>query len=89
MRRVLRYLEWQAGWWRERLAPRPDASLGVAAGIRAYALKQADLHKRIGNFFENKWTMPVGEAARKMVAFEAAAQQERPLALDEFFAVSD
>ncbi|KAJ7719325.1 hypothetical protein B0H14DRAFT_3521336 [Mycena olivaceomarginata] len=41
MRRVLRYLEWQVRRWWDRVAPRGDLTVAAAAGVRAYALKQA------------------------------------------------
>ncbi|KAJ7879447.1 hypothetical protein B0H13DRAFT_1472018, partial [Mycena leptocephala] len=41
MRRVVRYLGWQAEWWRARTALRQALSAQVAAGVRSYALKQA------------------------------------------------
>ncbi|KAJ7856844.1 hypothetical protein B0H14DRAFT_3448242 [Mycena olivaceomarginata] len=40
MRRVLRYLEWQAQWWRDRATRRKDWDSATAAGAEAYALKQ-------------------------------------------------
>ncbi|KAJ7169372.1 hypothetical protein C8R43DRAFT_821317, partial [Mycena crocata] len=56
MRRVLRYLGWQSGWWREREAWRTeDVSPELAAGLRAYALKQAAWHDRLGVHFHDKW----------------------------------
>ncbi|KAJ7105451.1 hypothetical protein C8R43DRAFT_1140778 [Mycena crocata] len=85
MRRALRYLGWQEGWWRERVALRTDVSVEVGAGLRAYALKQADLHRRVSRFWERKWKMPAVAAAERMLAFEAASVEDGP-ALDEFFA---
>ncbi|KAJ7828475.1 hypothetical protein B0H14DRAFT_3466313 [Mycena olivaceomarginata] len=32
MRRVLRYLEWQARWWRDRVAPRDDLTVAGGSG---------------------------------------------------------
>ncbi|KAJ7735174.1 hypothetical protein B0H16DRAFT_1731438 [Mycena metata] len=87
MRRVLRYLEWQADWWREHTAVRVDTeSVEIAAGLRGYALKQADLHHRLGVFFEHKWNMPAADAARRLVALEAAGLDE-DADLEEFFHV--
>ncbi|KAJ7747895.1 hypothetical protein DFH07DRAFT_962312 [Mycena maculata] len=76
MRRVLRYLEWQSAWWRARVESRPDVAAEVAAGVRAYAFKQADLHDRLRVFFQTKWKMPVIEAARRVVALEEAVLEE-------------
>ncbi|KAJ7144883.1 hypothetical protein C8R43DRAFT_891041 [Mycena crocata] len=55
MRRTLRYLEWQAEWWDARKTPRPDAETGVRAGVRAYAMKQAALHRRLKGHFKMQW----------------------------------
>ncbi|KAJ7015908.1 hypothetical protein C8F04DRAFT_1284057 [Mycena alexandri] len=85
MRRVLRYLAWQSEWWHDHMAVRADVDcLEIAAGLRAYALKQADLHDRLAAFFERKWKMPAAEAARRLVALEAAALEE-DADLAEFF----
>ncbi|KAJ7480228.1 hypothetical protein B0H11DRAFT_1724998 [Mycena galericulata] len=84
MRRVLRYLGWQSAWWRERVAWRSGVSREVGAGIRAYALKQADLHDRLAVFFETKWKMPALAAAQHLVALVTAAEVEGA-DLDQFF----
>ncbi|KAJ7741395.1 hypothetical protein B0H16DRAFT_1464573 [Mycena metata] len=77
MRRVLRYLGWQANWWREHVSARTDnLSPDVAAGIRAYALQQADLHEHLAVFFKTKWNMPALPAAQRMIALEVAAEDE-------------
>ncbi|KAJ7750851.1 hypothetical protein B0H16DRAFT_1724368 [Mycena metata] len=41
-----------------------NLSPDIAAGIRAYALQQADLHERLAQFF------------KRLVALEAAAEDE-------------
>ncbi|KAJ7176163.1 hypothetical protein C8R43DRAFT_1084657 [Mycena crocata] len=63
MRRVLRYLTWQAGWWRERAGLRSDADEAVSAGLHAYALKQAAWHERLGSFWRTKWEIRARTAA--------------------------
>ncbi|KAJ7078540.1 hypothetical protein B0H15DRAFT_788814, partial [Mycena belliarum] len=72
MRRVLRYLSWQSGWWAERVALRTGLTAGVAAGVRAYALKQASWHSRLGGFFRTKWDVPALTAAQHLVAVDGA-----------------
>ncbi|KAJ7450436.1 hypothetical protein FB451DRAFT_1566624 [Mycena latifolia] len=72
MRRVLRYLTWQSGWWRERAALRTELSAELAAGVRAYALKQAAWHQRLGGFFRTKWNVPALVAAQQLVAVDGA-----------------
>ncbi|KAJ7024932.1 hypothetical protein C8F04DRAFT_1269809 [Mycena alexandri] len=77
MRRVLRYLGWQATWWREHVSARTDnLSPDIAAGIHAYALQQGDLHERLAAFFKAKWNMPALTAAQRLVALEEAAEDE-------------
>jgi urease accessory protein UreF len=78
MRRVLRYLNWQARWWRDRIEARPDASGAVQAGVRAFALKQAAWHENLGGFFRTKWDISVLTAAQQLVAVE-------DVELDNFF----
>jgi hypothetical protein len=78
MRRVLRYLGWQAGWWREQQGLRTDWSAAVRAGAGAYALKQAAWHERLAGFFRIKWDVPALTVAHQMVAVERAD-------LDDFF----
>ncbi|KAF8170461.1 hypothetical protein K438DRAFT_1729650 [Mycena galopus ATCC 62051] len=58
MRRTLRYLEWQASWWETRQDARPQASSDLRAALRAYALKQAWLHRRLRDFFKSQWNAP-------------------------------
>ncbi|KAJ7138908.1 hypothetical protein C8R46DRAFT_1234147 [Mycena filopes] len=78
MRRVLRYLGWQVAWWRARVALRTDWSAEVAAGARAYALKQAAWHERLAGHFRTKWDITALAAAQRLVAVEGAE-------LDDFF----
>ncbi|KAJ7740757.1 hypothetical protein DFH07DRAFT_698699, partial [Mycena maculata] len=55
MRRTLRYLEWQAGWWEEHMDTKLDSTPEVRTGARAYALKQAWMHRRLVAHFKSKW----------------------------------
>ncbi|KAJ7731904.1 hypothetical protein DFH07DRAFT_968567 [Mycena maculata] len=84
MRRALRYLGWQAWWWREHAALREEVSQGTGAGLRAYALKQAPWHEHLAQFFQRKWKMPVLAAAQHLMMLEAAAEVEGA-DLDQFF----
>ncbi|KAK7019612.1 CxC2 domain-containing protein, partial [Favolaschia claudopus] len=68
MRRVLRYLEWQANWWRQRSELRADLSLETAEGLKAYALKQGAWHDKLANFFRAKWNVPAVTVAQHLVA---------------------
>ncbi|KAJ7799721.1 hypothetical protein B0H14DRAFT_3491392 [Mycena olivaceomarginata] len=60
MRRTLRYLEWQAIWWEVRVDSRPGATVQVRAGVRAYALKQAALYRRLAKHFKAEWETNAG-----------------------------
>ncbi|KAJ7123795.1 hypothetical protein C8R43DRAFT_1135846 [Mycena crocata] len=83
MRRVLRYLTWQAKWWRERVASRTDTDEAISAGLRAYALKQAAWHERLKSFWRTKWDIRARTAAEGYVAVEVAGRDlERLFAED-------
>ncbi|KAK7029763.1 hypothetical protein R3P38DRAFT_2775192 [Favolaschia claudopus] len=64
MDEFLRYLAWQARWWRK------DLFAEAAAGIKAYALKQAAWHERLAEFFRTKWNGPAVTVAQHLVAEE-------------------
>ncbi|KAK7000631.1 hypothetical protein R3P38DRAFT_2797322 [Favolaschia claudopus] len=70
MRRVLRYLGWQAAWWREREVWREDVTAEVAGGLRAYAQKQAEWADRLSEFFRTKWNVPAVQVAQHLLAEE-------------------
>ncbi|KAJ7079314.1 hypothetical protein C8R43DRAFT_1143270 [Mycena crocata] len=67
MRRVLRYLEWQAEWWVARRDVRQDATPELRHGLAAYALRHANIFGRLGGFFQNEWSLSVGAIARSVV----------------------
>ncbi|KAJ7712107.1 hypothetical protein B0H16DRAFT_1744534 [Mycena metata] len=70
MRRVLRYLEWETGVWEERAGmEREDLSPEVRAGLKAYALKRADMHRSLGAIWFTQLSVPLGDAAAA-VAFD-------------------
>ncbi|KAJ7805460.1 hypothetical protein B0H14DRAFT_3485136 [Mycena olivaceomarginata] len=64
MRRVVRYLGWQTAWWRDRAELRMGLTREIAAGVRAYALKQADWHERLAGFLRVKWDVSAAVAAQ-------------------------
>ncbi|KAJ7184054.1 hypothetical protein C8R46DRAFT_883697 [Mycena filopes] len=67
MRRVLRYLEWQAAWWIARAAPRSTAT-PLQAGLEVYARRQAHTYTELRLYFESEWSQSVGEIATSIVA---------------------
>ncbi|KAK6975118.1 CxC2 domain-containing protein [Favolaschia claudopus] len=76
MRRVLRYLAWQAQWWRGRIGLRDDMTLEAMSGLRAYALKQAAWHERIAEFFRAKWNVPAVTVAQQLLAEEVSGPDQ-------------
>jgi hypothetical protein len=55
MRRVLVFLEWKATWWMNQ-GNRPfDVSPDIADGVRAYAAKQAHIHRTLADSFRQQW----------------------------------
>ncbi|KAJ6448052.1 hypothetical protein C8R47DRAFT_1085105 [Mycena vitilis] len=68
MRRVLRYLEWQAGWWMVRVSVRKGEAEALRAGLSAYAQRQAHIHAELYEFFRTEWSLSVGEAAKGIVS---------------------
>jgi len=60
MRRVLRFLEWKAEWWADKVGGDSDMpTSGVSAGMRAYALQQADLQTSLKKHFIRLWESPL------------------------------
>ncbi|KAJ7627922.1 hypothetical protein DFH06DRAFT_1338753 [Mycena polygramma] len=77
----------KSAWWRMRVALREDdVTPEVVAGIRVYALKQADLHDRLAAFFKQKWETKAITAAQRLVALEEAAAEDEDADLESFFA---
>ncbi|KAF7983646.1 hypothetical protein HWV62_20596 [Athelia sp. TMB] len=74
MRRVLRYLNWRADWWRKRETSWDDMGDDVSDGLSAYAARQADLCEAIAAHFQEKWDETEVNAVR--VAVAAATQLE-------------
>lgn len=63
MRRVSCTLEWRARWWEDRAAGWSeltlDAKEGVQEGVRAYALRQAQVQRSINHSFTRLWDKPL------------------------------
>ncbi|KAJ7061573.1 hypothetical protein C8F01DRAFT_1252352 [Mycena amicta] len=55
MRRVLRYLAWEAGWWRAQAGRREELDAALAGGLRSYALKRASQSEQVMMHFRLKW----------------------------------
>ncbi|KAK7045182.1 CxC2 domain-containing protein [Favolaschia claudopus] len=75
MRRVLRYLAWQAAWWRAHVSLRDDLTFATRGGLKAYALKQAAWHDRLAEFFREKWNVPAVTVARQLLTDDSGTDQ--------------
>jgi hypothetical protein len=84
MRRVLRYLDWLVKWWRDQVETRPDTSPQIQAGVRAYAVKQADLYTRIAAHFQDVWNKPTIRLTQRVLA-GAPGKELEGADLDDFF----
>ncbi|KAJ7018026.1 hypothetical protein C8F04DRAFT_978149 [Mycena alexandri] len=76
MRRVMRFLQWQAAWWEgQREARGKEIQPELAAGVKAYAARQAALHRGIARRFRAGW-----ESSRAAVVRLAVLEDSRILA---------
>ena len=55
MRRVLVFLEWKSEWWVERQELREGLLRDLDEGLRAFAMGQADLQRRLAVRFREIW----------------------------------
>ncbi|KAJ7826746.1 hypothetical protein B0H13DRAFT_1657348 [Mycena leptocephala] len=84
MRRILRYLEWQADFWDERATTtttREGLAAATRAGIRAYTLKQANVYRSLRTFFYGELNMSIGDTVDSVLASERVDD----IGLDELF----
>ncbi|KAJ7431195.1 hypothetical protein B0H11DRAFT_2262218 [Mycena galericulata] len=71
MRRVLRYLEWQAAFWEDRIRiteARDDVAVPMRQGMAAYAAKQADTWRELAGFYKGQLNMSVGATVDSVLA---------------------
>jgi hypothetical protein len=55
MRRVTEFFEWQAAWWRAQAARHKGLPLAELSGMRAYALRQANLRESLLQGCRDRW----------------------------------
>ncbi|KAJ7049741.1 hypothetical protein C8F01DRAFT_1001683 [Mycena amicta] len=67
MRRVLRYLRWQAHWWQGQGSCREGLEGGIAAGIAASARQQATFSKRLAGHFQLKWALDINASLEQVL----------------------
>ncbi|KAF7319065.1 CxC2 domain-containing protein [Mycena chlorophos] len=73
MKRVLRSLSWEQKQWQQRAdCVREDVDGEVAAGLRAYALRQVAMRKRIAEGFYAEWGKSVAAAVRDAMREDGA-----------------
>ncbi|KAJ7805542.1 hypothetical protein B0H13DRAFT_2387660 [Mycena leptocephala] len=64
MRRLMRYLVWETGVWTARAEmTRDDVPAAMQAGMRAYALHQANVHDSLRRLYFRQLSVPLGKAA--------------------------
>jgi hypothetical protein len=59
MRRVRRFLEWKANWWQSRSDGWDGLDVSIAAGIKAYASRQASIQRALLMEFTRLWDGPL------------------------------
>lgn len=55
MGRVVRFLEWKAGWWVSQGSQRTDEVQLLSDSLRAYAEKKADILRQLARHFASMW----------------------------------
>ncbi|KAJ7816808.1 hypothetical protein B0H13DRAFT_1923357 [Mycena leptocephala] len=76
MKRVLRFLRWIQVEWRRRAELREDIDPQLAAGLKAYALRQVAVHRRIAAGFHVGWNVSVATAVRDVVRQDGTVYRE-------------
>ncbi|KAJ7429171.1 hypothetical protein B0H11DRAFT_1769442 [Mycena galericulata] len=76
MRRVLRMLRWTQEEWQHRAALRVDVAPELAAGVKAYALRQAEVHRRVAEGFYAGWNRSVATAVRDVLRQDGTVYRE-------------
>lgn len=78
MRRVLAFLCWRSGWWKERAKRRKGIRDRILAeGLNAYALRQAALQANLASSFRSKWAAPLREGIQELTE-ELEKGEEQP-----------
>jgi hypothetical protein len=64
MRRMRRYLEWEASVWEGWTEGWPDLRWDITAGVIAYAHRQVHWRRALLQSFSDKWDQSTMDAAR-------------------------
>ncbi|KAJ6602497.1 hypothetical protein DFH09DRAFT_1301519 [Mycena vulgaris] len=76
MRRVLRFLVWKARWWEsQRRARGEQIPAELAAGLDAYAARQAALHRGIAARFKAGWDTSAAGVVRAAAREDALLEE--------------
>jgi hypothetical protein len=76
MKRVLRMLRTIQDEWKGRAAERGEIDPELAAGLKAYALRQVYVHRWVAEKFHSGWNCSVASAVRDVVARDGWVYQE-------------
>ncbi|KAF7312905.1 CxC2 domain-containing protein [Mycena kentingensis (nom. inval.)] len=77
MRRVLRYLRWQANWWiAHGPVRRPAVCPEVAQGLDAYAARQAAFCELLLGHLQTKWALEASRTLEEMRSLDGMAELE-------------
>ncbi|KAF7294627.1 CxC2 domain-containing protein [Mycena indigotica] len=76
MRRVLRFLTWEAKWWRAQVSRAGLDDSSIAAGLRSYALRRASQNEQIMMHFRIKWAVGESRALREIITLDSIADME-------------
>lgn len=65
MRRTSCTLQWNIKRWADCAGGWSGLPLDIAEGVRAYALRQADVHRSIRDSFQEMWNRPLNPPVSK------------------------
>ncbi|KAJ7026219.1 hypothetical protein C8F04DRAFT_1268392 [Mycena alexandri] len=86
MRRVMRFLQWQAAWWEgQRKARGTQIEPELAAGLEAYAARQAAIHRGIARRFKAAWGSSRSQVVRLSVLEDSRIFAEEEVMDDTSF----
>ncbi|KAJ7481680.1 hypothetical protein FB451DRAFT_1030190 [Mycena latifolia] len=76
MKRTLRMLRWIQMEWQSRAEQRTNVDVALAAGLKAYALQQVDVHRRLAGGFHAIWSKLVATAVRDVMRQDGTVYRE-------------
>jgi hypothetical protein len=72
MKRVLQMLRWMQVVWEGRAVARTGIDRELASGLKAYAARQASLHRCIAAGFHVRWNRSVATAVRDVMRHDSS-----------------